>query len=113
AADQVRPGSCGRVSDGRLPPPLRRPPGDPRGAHQPGDALAPMPVPAAGQLGVDPRAAVTPLGLLVDGPDLPAETSVRAIPPGRASQVLAAGGTGDLQQPAPGRRCACTSSPPR
>src|SRR6266487_1903672 len=98
AADPIRP-CCGSwVGDRRFLPALRCPAPDPCRAHQPGDALAAVPVSPAAQLGVDPRGAVAAFGLLMHGLDLAGEFRVVLVPPGRALQVLIKGGAGDLQQ---------------
>src|SRR5207247_808758 len=64
----------------------------------PGDPLAAVPAAAAPQLRVHPRGAVTAFGLLVQAPDLAGEVRVVLATPGWALQMLAEGGTGDLEQ---------------
>src|SRR6185437_13706391 len=98
-ADRIGAGRGRRIGDRGLLPPPRRPPGQPGLAHQPGDALAGVPVPLAAQLGMDPRGAVPAPGPLVLSCDPGRELRVGAVP---ARRLLAAGGvvggTGDLQQ---------------
>src|SRR5205809_41528 len=82
------PGGGGRVRDGRLLPPPRRPPADPGGTHQPSDAFPGVAAAAAGQLGMHPGSAVTALRFLVHGLDLPGQLGILPLTPGGASQML-------------------------
>ena len=67
----------GEWSNGMLcSPPELGLPGDPGGAHQPGDALAGVPAALAAQLRMHPRGTVAALGLLMDGLNLPGQPGV-------------------------------------
>ena len=98
-ADRIGPGRGRGVGDGGLLPPLGRAAAQAVLAHQPGDALAGVPVPFAAQLGMDPRGAVPAPGSLVLSLDLDDELGVVAVPvTGLPAAGGVAGGTGDLQQ---------------
>jgi hypothetical protein len=84
------------------------------GPHQPGHALAAVPVPLAAQLRMDPRGTVAALGRLVGLADVLGELVVGALACRRGSDAVGVvGGPGDLQQhgsPAWRLRCCAFSA---